>query len=92
MSDKPIQVGDLVMIVRWPCCGVALGRVFIVGGFIMADCDFVCNYCRTIMPRVPHPVSDGPKLTRLSAPITWVKRLDPDALKDDVPTKEELTA
>ena len=90
--SKPISVGDLVMVVRWPCCGSHLGKVSTVvaiepslpGGAF-------CRRCgrRNAYHSVPLATLAN---TGIRPFPSWLKRLDPDALKDEVPTKEELTA
>ena len=94
MSDKPIAVGDLVMVVRWPCCGSALGRVGVVRGFDRVAIDGGCVKCTgrkdAHFGATPAAAVQVGKNTLW--PVAWLKRLDPDALKDDVPTREELTA
>ena len=93
MSDRPIQVGDLVMVVRpTTCCGnwAAAGDIFKVLAL-----DFGPSGCRWC-PRVSHNHFaimswSGPNDRPTSIELSRLKRLDPDALKDDVPTHRELT-
>ena len=85
MSDRPIQVGDLVMVVRG-CCSWHLGHVYKVeeitsyGPFHCAPggCNHRGHY---VCARVPN---------KIATPLPWLKRLDPDALRDDVPADERL--
>ena len=84
--DKPISVGDLVMVVRArECCGNddAVGLVFRVFDF---KPDFYCDRCGTQIIRSAS--MDG----WWRAGLNRLKRLDPDALKDDMPEREELSA
>ena len=90
MSDKPISVGDLVMVVRsgFHGTGTYLGHVFRVAGLINSS--HKCVDCG----HVHFPNSPSAFWEELDGWIRLdlLKRLDPDALKDDMPTKEELTA
>ena len=90
MSDKPISVGDLVMVVRvgFHGTGTLLGRVFRVASLVNRS--YACSECGLVhfanSPSALCEEEDG--WFRLAL----LKRLDPDALKDDVPTKDELNA
>ena len=91
MSEKPISVGDLVIMVR-ACCeqsGIYLGSIKIVEGICNSDLSGPCTNCG-FRPIPPYAVMSMP--SNNAVPFRWLKRLDPDALKDDVPTREELTA
>ena len=81
MSDKPIQVGDLVMVVRGCCPHKSFGVPWRVEGVVHKSGN--CSVCHKEIPESPVAVGT------FMAPLSWLKRLDPDALKDDVPTKEE---
>ena len=91
MSDKPISVGDLVMVVRpTPCgCSAGLGKIFKVTIIDRSPLPNKCASCGQLFG--PHDQARN-RSERLGAALYRLKRLDPDALKDDVPTKEELTA
>ena len=89
MSDKPISVGDLVAVVRAPeCCGnpTGLGTIFYVRSIetYTGNCS-MCgrHFKRQITTRKPNGF-----LTQ----INRLKRIDPDILRDDIPTREVLTA
>ena len=101
--SKPISVGDWVVVVRastvhpGPCY---LGLVFKVsavrtamGGLTQKE--WRCSRCGqsgfTTTVRT-EAVAEGYTDEGIGIPIYRLKRLDPDALKDEVPTKEELTA
>ena len=85
MSDRPIQVGDVVLILgclnKSMVCHIGkVGRALDNGGVFGPD----------------HWLVEG-AIRALDGTEGWwhsrrLKRLDPDALKDDVPTREELTA
>lgn len=91
MSDRPIQVNDLVMVVRPKlCCNWftgAEGQVFQVTGLT----GFINEYCAKC--RCPDNDNGASGLSAFKAiQVSRLKRLDPDALLEDVPTKEELHA
>ena len=84
MSDRPIQVGDLVMIVG--CTNQRMMQHLGKIGAVLAPSKFYDNAW----------LVEGAEFSTWGVPCSWrqrhLKRLDPDALKDDVPTREELTA
>lgn len=93
--NKPISVGDLVMVVQ-TCCtksvayyGVSFGLPWRVEG--IARIEARCPWCKAEYTGL---FAQRAKTSKGwdRAPMHWLKRLDPDSLKDDVPTKEELTA
>ena len=91
MSDKPIGVGDLVVVHGCLDCGHRLGLIFKVGAIRMHyGGGYHCNKCgRDLM----WPGEVGAEHFHGGLiPLVCLRRLDPDALKDDVPMKEELTA
>lgn len=87
MSDKPIQVGDLVMVVRPPRCGCPsknIGKIFTVaflkptnGLYIGCDHEAYSKLCA-----VSH--------LGIKIDIPRLKRIDPDCLRDDVREAEKL--
>jgi hypothetical protein len=90
MSDKPISAGDLVYVAKITHCGcpVKLGVPFVVGK-ICRSLGSTCPLCGHV-DRTPYDLA----LDETGQPMcgAWrLKRLDPDNLKDDVPTGEELT-
>lgn len=94
MSDKPIQRGDLVMVVKPSlCCGnhAIVGVPFIVAG--MTAEEIPCHHCKKPIVGLKAMNADGTPSFPWSwpVPITRLKRIDPPALKDAVPTAEELT-
>lgn len=87
MNDKPISKGDLVMVVRpGDCCAEKsiIGSVHTVTGFYN---HYRCGSCGRIFRNVPVAFIDGLFQVR---PLHRLIRIDPDALKDDVPESEEL--
>ena len=89
MSDKPISVGDLVMVVLTAKCGhgCGIGGIHRVVG-LEGIWDSVCGECDKPLGSYTFAMCDNGK----GYGLYRLKRLDPDALKDDVPTKEELHA
>ena len=93
MSDKPIQVGDFVMVVRPSFCiggDDGIGFMFVVRG-IFRDCEISgeCMYCGKDHHDNELMADDGD----ISAwSLSRLKRIDPDILKDGIPNREELTA
>ena len=90
MSDKPISVGDLVMVVRKNYCGCdkGIGRIFRVAKIDRSRFRNWCIWCGVFS----EPQDQAVSTEGVAAQLWRLKRIDPDALKDDVPTKEELTA
>ena len=95
MSDKPIAVGDLVMVVRNCSAPIYFGTTFKVRSILFlygGNCSFcgkdhTGNYAKA---EERYEGSDGQ--THDMAPVSWLKRIDPPAIDEDVPEKEELTA
>ena len=87
MSDKPIQVGDLVMVVRPTTCCVGSARLGAILTVRALGKVFVQCACGAY----------DKQLNALLTEDAWcevvrLKRIDPDCLKDDIPDHEELTA
>lgn len=90
MSDKPIQVGDLVVVVRGaPCCGCvdALGTVCAV--IEIAQGIGRCHGCHTRYSGLFYRLGT-PNRGRFYRDM--LIRLDPDALADTIHTDEAATA
>ena len=84
--DKPISVNDWVVVAQpTPCCGddISTGAIFKVSGF------GVINFCDMCDKRIMEPSAIGGEWPQR---MSRLKRLDPDALSDDVPSKVETTA
>lgn len=94
MKDETINVGDLVMVVRWPhaCTNpkMPIGKPFRVAMILKAT-DPICNLCRR---RVPdghtYARPEGWKIAGI--PLPWLKKLPPLALPDTVTERDEETA
>ena len=90
MSEQ-IKVGDLVMVVRpYVCCGKSSTNMGEVGK-VVAILNILCR-CPACHFFGKEQLAKLDISTGLGTEISRLKRLDPDALKDDVPTREELTA
>lgn len=87
MSDRPIAVGDLVMIV-WPCCSYHASKVFTVMDVIAYDATGVCKSCG-------HTVKKGTQLAaisdRIGYPLSWLKRIPPMSELEGERSQEKLT-
>lgn len=83
-----IDQGDLVQVIRWPCCGGALGAIFLVEIVRMADgCQ--CNYCGRFHFDVGRlAIAWGPSK---AAPVKWLKRYPPLAELERTETNQEIT-
>lgn len=94
MSDKPLEVGDLVKVVH-SCCTpfVAGSPVFVISSFyqIPLGCTAQCIFCkRDITDNVM--AWDGlASNERPGYPISWLKRIPPLDESEDVLTDEELS-
>ncbi len=86
MSERPIQVGDLVQVIKWPCCGKYVGYIRRVEGFTtLAKAS--CSICLT-----PGPLANADLSAQGRAPIEWLKRIPPieelESTNTDTPIKE----
>ncbi len=74
--DRPIQAGDLVAVVRWPCCGYKLGRTFKVGRIEPSPTGLM----RCVNCYARHPTQgDANDSSRDGSwtPLAWLKRIPP---------------
>ena len=78
MSDRQIQVGDLVQVVRWDCCGHNLGKVATVENIDFVR-DTYCIWCGKNYLGVPNAdmVLQGGHGELRCAPLSWLKRIPP---------------
>ena len=88
--SKPIRVGDLVAIVRWPCCGSRLGHVDTV---VSIEPESLlggrCVDCHTLFTGYGTYI----RLTQdRGAQLPWLKRIPPLEELDSEKQKEEITA
>ena len=68
--NKLIQVGDLVIVVKWPCCGARLGAIRTVKSFRHVS-GLKC--CKCLADHVGYfaYLDDG------ECPVEWLKRIPP---------------
>lgn len=86
---RPIQAGDLVMVVRpTPCCGngTYIGSVYKVA-YMRRNCAMHCNYCRK--QAVTSFALDG---NYDGHAVEELIRIDPPALPESVDTNREVVA
>ena len=95
-----IQVGDLVYVYRWPCCGVNVGEVFIVAGMqrVPANVTLSCARCGATLGGDVHVYGKqtGPRPdNRSGAMLPYIKKIPPlGDLKGDydrVPLRQPVT-
>jgi hypothetical protein len=84
--SEPIKAGDLVQVVRHPCCGAYLGRVFVVG-IKSKETDAYCSACRADLPW-GYWVQRGS--TKEGYDVTWLKRIPPLDELEGTKRKEKL--
>jgi hypothetical protein len=86
--NEPISVGDLVQVVRWPCCGRGnLGMIFTVG--VIDNNLFRCT------PDGCGKEHKGPNAAlrgKIAAPLAWLKRIPPLSELEGEKRDEEITA
>ena len=90
--DRPIQVGDLAVLI-YSCCNDRLGLVGSVNGFyrgrIWAGDVLRCNLCRA---DITPPDRNSVRLSGAPDywPLAWVKKLDPPAELEGEKRDEEV--
>lgn len=89
--DKPISVGDLVQVVRWPCCGISVGYIYVVDRFAPVSSSR-CSSCKAEVPSGSYAESaiDPSDGKRWSTPIPWVKRIPPLSELEGEKTQEDI--
>jgi hypothetical protein len=72
--SEPIKAGDLVVVVRWPCCSGEVGWIFSVKE-LRTSSDGWCLRCgsKTGHTGAQLKASDGLGLV----PVAWLKRIPP---------------
>jgi len=88
MKDE-IRVGDLVMVVRWPCCHARVGVVYIVSELTMQTGTGWCGYCKAVREGC---ITASDATLEHIVPVDWLKRIDPPALVESTPTSEKVEA
>lgn len=88
--DRPIGKGDLVVVVRG--CGCWSGRIKIARSGPETDSRrWVCPICQFIVPATEHFIQVDGEINSIGYyALSWLQCIDPDILRDDVPTNEEL--
>lgn len=87
---QSIRVGDVVQVVRWPCCGVLLGYVFTVGSINQFPGEWRCCHCKAIAPNGEWAVS-AEDAVNVGGHITWLKRIPPLDELDGKKSEDEMT-
>lgn len=93
MSDRPIQVDDLVRVAH-DCCGAWYGQIFSVTGFTepvvvcCPRCQIAIRTVAAINGDNAHPHANSGAI--YFAPISWLKRIPPlgELEGEDVSTRE----
>lgn len=79
MTDKPISVGDLVMVVRWPhgCINpvIPLGKPFVVAQFRVSSGK--CAKCGRFIHNPGRRSALGATSDGAGIPLSWLKRIPP---------------
>lgn len=90
VSDRPIQVGDLVAVVKSCCPRVAMPSVFKVGQIGTFGFKVPCPFCLSeIDESIPIAQIDGEAKGR---PIAWLKRIPPLEELEGVKTADKVPA
>lgn len=91
MSDRPIQAGDLVVVVKNHCTDNGVGLIFRLGKIDEND-SFHCRHCRTRLPQYPLLAPISLPYGICWVPLEWLKRIPPlselEGEKRDEPIKE----
>lgn len=90
IMNSPIKPGDLVMAVRgMPCCGAMgnfnYGNMRHIVETRVAPAGAVCGRCGASMARIPMARLDAD-----AAPISMLKKIDPPAVGDTLPTRADI--
>lgn len=88
MSDRPIQVGDLVVVVG-SCCSSHLGYVFKVET-LFAGQTFKCSGGSGGCGRRQYDTVCAGIRNKIAVPMKWLKRIPPDILDADVEERREI--
>lgn len=90
MSDNAIRVGDLVCVVRFPCCGACLGVVMTVTRFLSTESDYQCSKCKHWHGLAYLPTAiDDTKIGNRHFPLSWLRRIPPLWELDEAERKQE---
>lgn len=86
-----IKAGDLVMVVRWPCCGSGLGLIRQALEIEVTTSVLVCSDCRS-----PHRINDAVRTDASNhaqavwASRAWLRKMPPLSEADEA--QAEVTA
>jgi hypothetical protein len=88
--DKPISVGDLVMVVR-DCCGQYLGLTFRVEKVWTPSQGVICTECRVDFGSISVAETGMPKgIPAGRLPLSWLKRIPPLSELEGEKTQEDI--
>lgn len=91
MSDR-IDVGDLVVVVKWPCCGEWIGIIYRVASMEVmphAQCRTCGRHHGKQLVALREKQQDGGVL---GVPLAWLRKLPPLAEPESERTDEEIEA
>lgn len=86
-----IKAGDLVVIVRWPCCGHRLGNVFRVESILSEYQFFHCDNCGA-REQFHEAIAWNGEPGGVAARLSWLRRIPPLSELTDETRREEITA
>ena len=90
-ANQPIAVGDLVQVVRWPCCGASLGRVATVTQIgRRVTIEHGCTTCSTTKTATGASAPAVQVGHELLWPLAWIKRIPPLSELEGVKTQEDI--
>jgi hypothetical protein len=84
--DKPISVGDLVMVVRACCSRRVRPLIFKVARIDEGTIGGICVDCGAQMPTDSFGGPDGP----VGQPVSWLKRIPPLSELEGETTQEDI--
>ena len=88
--SEPIKVGDLVVVVHWPCCGFNLGKVATVAAIDHLN-NTRCSGCGSRPLGIPNADMVPNGIGSLAcAPLAWLKRIPPLSELESERTQEDL--
>ena len=85
--SEPIKAGDLVQVVRWPCCGVYLGRVFRVDFIGEGSSEYLCKKCGGAHGAATAMHAED---ARNCFPVPYLKRIPPLSELEGQPTQQDI--
>lgn len=85
-----INPGDLVVVMRWPCCGVNIGKIATVKEIHGHAEDGTCVTCQTLSV-ITGPFQYAIIHTGRPIPLAWLRRIPPLDELDDVKSDQGAT-